>query len=115
MKKSKYTFTNKDLLDTYNGFNELYFDAKLPKLASIVFKRMPRVDGRTRFMKNGEIHIFIGKKIQHHAVLVYITLLHEMAHVKVGLTISHEGRSHGFIWGSEIVRLWNLGAYEDLL
>jgi predicted SprT family Zn-dependent metalloprotease len=70
--------------------------------------------GRTNYLPNqGPTVIVMNTSIQRHSALAELTLLHEMAHVKVDYRYPPHMRGHGHEWQSEMLRLAKAGAFRD--
>jgi hypothetical protein len=105
--------TNKELRHWFRKFNKEYFETQLrePEMVAYVDLAKAKSDGMSGQLADGKYFIYIDKGLRHYPDLSLIVLLHEMAHTRFGKNI----KPHGYQFQSEIVRLWNLGAYEDLL
>ncbi len=107
---------NRSLKKSFDLYNNLYFDDKLPSTTIVVFgKTTHNADGNYRTKEN---KIVIHPDLKEHDVLCSICLLHEMGHCKlvhyVGGTMSDDP-NHGMIYQAELYRLFMLGAYDGLL
>lgn len=114
--KSK-PLTDADLKKLFKSFNEKYFDNQVPEPQSIRFADMTSdevgADGSSTIYSSrvgGEIKV--NKAFARHHNSALLTLLHEMVHHKLGAEYVN---GHGYRFGAEITRLWNVGAYEGLL
>lgn len=108
---------DKNLLDVFNKYNKAYFGGRLKTPNNLEY-RYRRINGKivaglTEEYESGHIAISINPDYKKHDWAMRITMLHEMAH----LVAPDQGDelTHGIRWGSEIVRIFNLGAYDDLL
>lgn len=110
-----------DLNMDYEYANRLFFGGKLPTLPVRVKKLPGTVVGRTRYQNK------VGSKKRLVPVEVVISprlnrpwlgstsrtvLLHEMAHVKLGVRVDCEVRDGAF--DAEMLRLSNAGAFQGL-
>jgi predicted metal-dependent hydrolase len=101
-----------NLEKAYDMANVLYFANKLPKVR-VRFKKRLRIkdsEGGCLWTKPNQPEIEILDKLQAFPTLVFITLLHEMAHVKMGYRAQH-----GKKFKAELLRLHKIGAYDGLL
>lgn len=97
----------KDLRKYFREFNELYFSNKVPEPDILKYKHMPKSDGEC----SGDT-VYVDSDLQTHRRLTKLVLLHEMIHLLLGEDYLPE---HGQKFAVEMQRLWNIGAFEDLL
>jgi hypothetical protein len=123
MSKRHY-MTDKDMTLMYRGFNEVFFDNRLPRYVKVRF--VPE-----QMLRNVNKHheadaawrpalgeIWIDQVYARSESIALILLLHEMAHVKLeGTYFGHPSKNpgHGMIFQAEIFRLIMAGAYDGLL
>lgn len=99
--------TNKDLQSAYRRYNKAYFDDELPKDMCVEFSDDLDADTYGE-QENG--NILLSNDLRMVPDFAYIVLLHEMAHAKVP-----DNRNHGFQFGAIVTRLFQMGAYDQLL
>lgn len=108
---------DKRLTDAFVKFNKLYFDNQLPQDTQVGWKDMEFgvCNGRcsTDDAEGEEEHhtLYINRefKAKGHRSLALITLLHEMAHVKL-----YPYKHHGKKFDLEMLRLAASGAFNGL-
>ena len=104
--------TNKDLQREYRRLNERFFGGQLPMDATVKFSDMDRSD---LGLCSGET-IEISNAIKNIDNFVYVVLLHEMAHLSLPEYAGYPSEGgHGMRFQAELVRLFNAGAYDNLL
>ena len=110
--------TNQWLQESYRLFNDVYFGGNLPCNAAVVYG-VPNKKHDAHFDPRN-MSIVVWEGLKDHDGLALLCLLHEMAHFKLEMG-GHRGgttikdKNHGMIFQSEIVRLFNIGAYDGLL
>lgn len=107
------TKANKRLRKVFRTLNKLYFDGRLKEPSVLEYKRMkPDCIGMQSFRPDGTSEIYIDDSIRWSERTVTITLLHEMVHLDNGLDcIPH----HGMLFYARIHKLFQQGAYDELL
>lgn len=119
---------NKTLQRYYKTYNRKYFGGGLPACETF-FKNLQKISkgafGRYspleyEIFRNGqwEPHrkthrIEIDPRAKKLNILWQSTLLHEMAHLAVGLKHKRV-KSHGTFWQKEMLRLATIGAFKNL-
>ncbi len=119
---------NKTLCRYYKAYNEVYFKNELPACETVFRDLQKMSKGAIGHYTPVEYEIFRGGKWTPHRkthrieidpkakymnVLWQSTLLHEMAHLSVGLKHKRV-KSHGTIWQKEMLRLATAGAFKNL-
>lgn len=117
---------NKTLQRWYATFNDAYFDGELPackttwedlrKHKAIGWYRpieYERFDGKRWKYHRTDHEICLCPKIKDMVSISQFTLLHEMAHLYVGLR-HPRAQAHGRIWQKEMLRLASIGAFKNL-
>lgn len=97
-------------------FNAKFFNNEIKIPDKIKFKKnlkagKDKCDGLFR-EKNGKTEIYLDEGMKQFPAYCQITLLHEMTHAA---TKCESEISHNYRFGAEIVRLFNNGAYDDLI
>jgi hypothetical protein len=114
-----------DLKREYKEFNREYFDHDLPDDVRVTFSNnMPKDaiggchihgvmeckwTGRDKCVGHS---ISIRPFLKNYDCLARMTLLHEMAHLRVGLTVGR-CNPHSYKWQTEMRRLVKIGAFDD--
>lgn len=105
----------------FEYFNEQWFDNKLPKDVLVHYSDLTveKEMGVTDLYANGAYVIRIDRKTNPIQKTADFTLLHEMCHVKIGmssdLTIGKQGLdTHGPLFQSCMLDLAGRGAFKDL-
>lgn len=116
VKKNKNSIlTDADLVQEFQNLNDLFFDGKL-KLRRVAF-------GTTRRKADGAFYpekeqILISPRLRGISVYITIVLLHEMAHANLDAQ-GYRGYpidgGHGGLFQVELNRLYQAGAYDNLL
>jgi hypothetical protein len=107
--------TDRWLKKTYDSINRDCFDGCLARPAVLRFAKLGNHDeGVCRFFDDGTIHIYIDRFLQKHPNLAEMILIHEMAHQRLGSAYTRSG-GHGMRFQAELVRLFETGAYDELL
>lgn len=119
---------NKTLQRYYAEYNRRYFGNSLPKCKTVWADLEKLSEGAVGHYRPVEYERFDGKRWHHYRTdhLIEIdpklrsmntiwqsTLLHEMAHLSVGLR-HKKVVSHGKIWQQEMLRLATAGAFKNL-
>lgn len=106
--------TDKWLRRRFRFYNKKFFDNSIEEPEIIVFIPLlkEKCDGYTRWLSQHPTRLEIDDSLRNHPCLTNIVILHEMAHLKLGPSYLED---HGMLYGAEIVRLFNAGAYEGLL
>lgn len=107
--------TVQDLCAWANEYDLKYFDG-------LVAKQEPGIDiaiidntgGTACFMPENRT-AYVEKAITGSEKFCRIVMLHELVHVKLFVTTGDPGEAHGPIFRAEIERLWDAGAYDNLL
>lgn len=121
------SMTDKGLRFMFLYYNRRFFQNKISKNYIVEFrkdlrckltdsaKKAHRVDG----LHNDETReILIHENLRYHQDATSVTLLHEMAHAELGLEgyIGHPGDGcHGLRFQARIAKLFEQGAYDDIL
>ena len=109
--------TNKRLKQYYKTYNRKYFGSALPDVVVRFATKEDKIPRRMlggaswRLNKFGVAYyyrILVARTVGN--VITLQTLLHEMIHVKIGHRYNHGPR-----FKKELKRLFNLGAYNNLL
>jgi hypothetical protein len=103
-----------DLQATYKLLNKKYFEGKLPQV-EIVYCNIHELPvkgsiGTTTFENGVPVKIWLFDALAYMGIFLIQTLLHEMAHVKLGMKAGH-----GKKFKAELLRLHTEGAYNGLL
>jgi len=112
--------TNKNLKQMFNHANRKYFNNELPNIP-ITWKKKLMMNGAVGecvFNRDDEKHpnkitsveIHLHTWLQDYPPYLIQTLLHEMAHLKLGVRVHH-----GKVFQKEIRRLVAVGAYDGIL
>lgn len=101
--------SDKELRKTFRIINQNYFFGAVQEPDEICFKKI-KDDGRTRLVHPS--YIYINSDFKRHPDMACIVLGHEMIHCALGDSYLEE---HGFRFGAEVCRLWEMGFYEALL
>jgi predicted metal-dependent hydrolase len=96
----------------YDYSNKKFYGNKLPEIEIKYSKRMhmKHAMGETLFVGLEPKRINIAYYLQYVPSQCIITVLHEMAHVKLGRKVGH-----GKKFKAELLRLHKVGAYDGLL
>jgi hypothetical protein len=102
-------YSKRCLRRAYDYYNRRYFKNKLPHNAELIFtEHVGSAIGMTMLGFDPPV-IMIAERIRQFGSTVDLTLLHEMAHIKLGKRVNH-----GKKFQKEMLRLANAGAMEDL-
>lgn len=119
---------NKTLQRYYKTYNRKYFGNELPACETF-FKNLQKmskgaighyVPVEYEIFRNGQWvphrkthRIEIDPKAKTMGIFWQSTLIHEMAHLSVGLKHKRV-KSHGRVWQKEMLRLATIGAFKNL-
>lgn len=92
----------------YLYLNRKWFDGDLPSDTVVTWEPCVNAHGQCHDLGDGKFHIKIDTSLKGLHEFMLITLLHEMAHVKVW------DAKHGRKWRGEMRRLAAAGAFDDL-
>ncbi len=120
-KKVSERATNKTLQEWYNHFNSRFFEGRLPPDIEVRFARTE--DDKVQLGNDcmgSYIHAFKlilqDDRLCTYWKVLQMNLLHEMVHVRYPEHVSQKHtEDHGMLFHNEIVRLFNIGAYDGLL
>lgn len=93
----------------YQHYNRKYFGGELPDDVVLFWEQSSEIYGDCNEMADGEMVIRINPAIMGFAPLWQITLLHEMAHLKLW-----PYETHGKKFQNEMLRLATLGALKKI-
>ena len=108
----------------YQGFNEVFFDNKLPRYVKVMFvpekmlRKINKYHEADAAWRPGDGEIWIDVIYARSESVALQFLLHEMAHVKLeGTYYGHPTKNpgHGMIYQAELYRLFHAGAYDGIL
>ena len=108
----------------YQGFNEVFFDNKLPRYVKVMFvpekmlRKINKYHEADAAWRPGDGEIWIDVIYARSESVALQLLLHEMAHVKLeGTYYGHPTKNpgHGMIYQAELYRLFHAGAYDGIL
>lgn len=108
--------SDKQLKHWLEKYDRAYFGGELASHVIIYWEPPPQADGNTcpiYEVDAGQFVIKLDPAIKGHSCYWKITLLHEMAHVK--LWTKHPKHQHGKLFKGEIRRLLDAGAFDQLL
>ena len=97
--------THTNLRRLFKFYNKKYFANCIPEDTSVMWAPMDHNLGE--YQRPGEIRI--DTTLQGSPKLAHIIMLHEMIHARFPKA------THGRVFKAERQRLWELGAYEELL
>lgn len=121
---------NKTLQRYFDEYNRRYFGNSLPPCNTIFtdlsrkhkgavghyvpvqYEKKSPEDGIWRLSRT-EHFIEVDHRVKNMGIFWQSTLLHEMAHLAVGLKHKRV-KSHGRIWQKEMLRLATIGAFKNL-
>lgn len=105
---------NKQLRKAFRCYNKLYFNNQLEEPDIVRYSNITNegASGLTTWQTQGATKIQIHSGLKKFEKLSCIVLLHEMAHLAVGLDCIEQ---HGIRYQAEIYRLIMAGAYDSLL
>ncbi len=128
-----YTFTttispmdDSDLKCNFRKLRRRYWIRRglwIPEDTTVVFEKIKKTKGDigkpallAEYVPN-ENRIRVSPLLRHVWVQVHTTLLHEMAHLYIGVSTNWDGRKakHGKTFNNEIDRLYALGAFRKLI
>lgn len=122
---------NKTLERYYDLYNRKYFEGSLPACKTVFcdlwkkhkvravghyvpthWEKKSPDDGKWRVYRTEHL-IEVDHKVKNMGIFWQSTLIHEMAHLAVGLRHKRV-KSHGRIWQKEMLRLATIGAFKNL-
>lgn len=104
--------SNPRLLKLYHRFNKKYFNSTLPAHPLINFSdEFSDRYGDFSVLEDGTFKITINPEYNRPRCVLYMTVLHEMAHAN----LAYKSSTHGETFHKEIARLFKLGAYRSIL
>lgn len=120
--KLKSPMTEKNLRELFQWLNKTYFHSQVAE--PLEFKWC---DGKRCAAKGSDAHsgyksrkedyvtfVHVHPDFRNHQVVTQTAMLHEMVHCKLPSQKTDQAQ-HGWNFGAEIVRLFEIGAYQDLL
>jgi hypothetical protein len=99
--------SDRQLVRWYQKYNRLYFDSRLPD--AFVWYEVPAGAYADCDIVDGVWRIRINPSLAGWQQLAKFTLLHEQVHIKL-----HPYRNHGKKFNSEMLKLAEAGAFNDL-
>jgi hypothetical protein len=103
------SLSDKHLRRWYREFNRRFFSAALPEDIDLLYAPVERCLADVTFCPAQEFVLRINPRYAIDTRVVRLTLLHEMAHVKLW-----PYRTHGPQFEAEMQRLANIGAFKGL-
>jgi len=104
----------RDLEQLYAEYNDLYFGGGLPTIPVKWGKVHKSHAAEFVTYEDGTLAIVISPKLKTYTCWAYLTLIHEMAHVKLRNFKGDDGDLHGPKFQREMKRLANAGAFNGL-
>jgi hypothetical protein len=107
--------TKDDLCGWANEYDLAYFDGLMAKQEpGVDIAIVDDVGGTAGFGPENRI-LYFEKAIVGSEKFCRIAMLHELIHIKLFATTGDADENHGLAFKTERKRLWDAGAYEDLL
>jgi predicted SprT family Zn-dependent metalloprotease len=97
------------ITEVYEEYNRQFFKGRLPKI-SVTYRNIKENNAYTLFFASVPVEIVLNRYLLRSARLSRIVLVHEMAHISVGIECGH-----GPKFQKELRRLVKQGAYKGLL